>query len=164
MARNGESRAAAQPSPPQPDIVDPRLQRLYAYWLRERRERALPARTDIDPVELRFVLAYLSLIDVVEGPARFRVRLQGTELEHWVGCDLTGKTLDQWPSQTLAALAQQYLSTAVETGAPFHRLGDEIIDDRVRRYEVLVLPLASDGVTVNMLLSAVVCGDDRPQS
>ena len=38
---------------------------------------------------------------------------------------------------------------------------EQIIDDIPRRFEALILPLAADGVVVNMLLAAVLCRDDR---
>ena len=162
MARKGRDRALAHPvTPPQLKIVDQRLQRLHAYWEKERGARALPARTDINPAELRFLLGHLLLLDVLAEPGQFRVRLQGTELERWMGGNLTGKTLDQLPSRQLARAAQESLARAVETKAPFHKIGEQIIDEIPRRFEALILPLSADSVFVNMLLVAVLCRDDR---
>ncbi len=165
MAKKGGRPVHVQPATyPQLEIVDERLRRLREYWQKERGKRALPARTDIDPVELRYLLGHLILLDVLNEPGEFRVRLQGTELERWMGGNLTGKTLDHLPSPQLAAVAQECLARAVEARAPYHRLGAEIIDDIPRRFEALVLPLAADGIAVNMLLAAVLCRDDRSHS
>lgn len=162
MARKGGNRALAHPvTHPRLKIVDRRLQRLHEYWEKERGKRPLPARTDIDPVELRFLLGHLLLLDVLDEPQQFRVRLQGTELERWMGGDLTGKTLDQLPSRQLEAIALECLARTVEAKAPYHKIGEQIIDDMPRRFEALILPLATDGVIVNMLLAAVLCRDDR---
>lgn len=162
MARKAGNRAVHQP-PEQigPDIVDPRLRRLHAYWHDERGSRALPSRTDIDPAALRFVLGYLVLVDVCRDPVRFRIRLQGTELGWWIGADLTGKTLESLRAPELRSLAAELLMRAVESGAPLHKVGEEMIGDLPRRYEALLLPLASDGINVNMVLAAVLCRDDR---
>lgn len=158
MARSGGRHAIAHSTPPQqPEIVDHRLRRLYEYWQRERGMRPLPSRTDIDPRQLKFLLGYLSLLDVLKEPLRFRVRLQGTELGWWLGGDFTGRTLDQLPASQLAAVIHQRLANAVNTAAPCHHRGEEIIADLPRRYEALILPLATDGMTVNMLLTAVLC-------
>jgi len=146
---------------PQLEIVDERLRRLYEYWKKERGKRPLPARNDIDPVELRYLLGHLILLDVLNEPRQFRVRLQGTELERWMGGDLTGKTLDHLASPQLATVADELLAQTVEMRAPCHRLGMQVIDDIPRRFEALVLPLAANGITVNMLLAAVLCRDDR---
>lgn len=162
MARKGGNRALAHPMRrPQLEIADRRLQQLHEYWEKERGKRALPSRTDIDPVELRFLLGHLILLDVLNEPRQFRVRLQGTELERWIGGNLTGKTLDQLPSRQLEAVAQECLARAVATKAPYHKIGEQMIDDIPRRFEALVLPLAADGVVINMLLAAVLCRDDR---
>jgi hypothetical protein len=162
MARDGGGRAVAHSvSPDLPRIFDPRLRQLLAYWNKERGERPLPARTDIDPVELKFLLGYIMLLDVLPEPRQFRVRLQGTELQWWLGCDLTGKALDQLPSAELVAVAHDCLASTVETRAPFHKMGDELIGDMPRRFEALLLPLASDGVVIDIVLAAVLCRDER---
>jgi hypothetical protein len=165
MARKGGHGALARSvKRGQPDIVDRRLQALFAYWEKERGDRALPSRHDIDPAALRFVLGHLILLDVLRDPIQFRIRLQGTELEWWMGGDLTGQTLDQLRSPGLSALAHQCLTTVIETRVPFHKIGEETIGDLPRHYEALLLPLASDGVSVNMVLAAVLCRDDRARS
>lgn len=164
MANDGRDRMLARSVPPQlPGIIDERLKQLLAYWDKERGKRPMPARTDIDPVELRFILGHLILLEVLRGPLQFRVRLQGTEMKWWMGHDLTGKTLDQLSSPQLEAVAYECLANTIETAAPYHKIGDEIIDDMPRRFEALLLPLGSDGVAVNMVLAAVLCRDDRPQ-
>jgi hypothetical protein len=58
-----------------PTIINPRLQQLYASWLAKRGGRRFPARADFDPIELRFILGNLILVDVVgkEKPAAARL-------------------------------------------------------------------------------------------
>lgn len=165
MARkSGHGALARSAARGQPDLVDRRLHALYAYWERERGTRGMPSRNDIDPAELRFVLGHLVLLDVLQDPLRFRIRLQGTELEWWMGSDLTGKTLDHLRSLALSALAHECLRKVVETRRPLHKIGEEIIGDLPRRYEALLLPLGSDGASVNMVLAAVLCREERAQS
>lgn len=162
MARKGGHEALARSSSRrEPPFSDPRLSALHAYWERERGDRSLPSRTDIDPAELRFILGYLVLLDVVRDPLRFRIRLQGTELEWWMGGNLTGQGIDQLRTPALRALATKCLTATVESRAPCHRIGEEVVGDLPRRYEALLLPLASDGVNVNMVLAAVLCREDR---
>lgn len=157
----GARAVARSATPQQPEIVDRRLQRLLDYWEKGRGARALPARSDINPGDLRFLLGHLILLDVVREPLRFRVRLQGTEVEWWMGGDLTGKTIDQLSSPTLAAAAQEHLAASAEAARPCHRIGEQKVADVPRRYEALILPLSADGKTVNMLLAAVLCHDGR---
>ncbi len=160
MARKSVSRALTQPAPSGIEISDPRLTQLLAYWEKARGKRRLPARTDIDPVALKFLLGHIVLVEVGTAPLHFRIRLQGSEMP-WIGGDLTGKSLEQIPSRELYALAFAALDATVETRAPQHKIGEEMIADIPRRFEALLLPIGSDGATVNMILAAVLCRDDR---
>jgi hypothetical protein len=165
MARKGGHRALARPAPGADlGIVDPRLRKLYTYWDKERGARSLPARTDIDPAELRFVLGHLILFDVLCEPLQFRVRLQGTELEWWMGGSLTGQTLDALASPSLREIACNLLGATVASRAPVHHLGEAIVADLPRQYESLLLPLARDGRHVNMVLAGVLCRDEHLRS
>jgi hypothetical protein len=61
----------------------------------------MPSRADIDPLDLRFAIGNLILVDAIEAePLRFRVRLHGTNLSERMDFDLTGKMLDEmrWSS------------------------------------------------------------------
>ncbi|MGE5147399.1 MAG: PAS domain-containing protein [Candidatus Eiseniibacteriota bacterium] len=147
-------------SPPAPPPVEPyhdELKRLYAYWLAKKGTRAAPARADIDPLEIAPLLPHVTLIDVESAPLRFRYRLVGTEIVNNVGEDFTGRYLD-----TLLRLAQRDLMAAelarvVASGQPAVNLWEYARHDgRHVRYERLVLPLSSDGKTVDMLLSGMV--------
>lgn len=111
------------------------LLRLYDYWAERRRGRSFPSRQDIDPVELRF-----------------RFRLVGSLMAQRMGFDFTGKMVDEiadaeYRDSLIAAYRQ-----IVESHRPSTVLYERVIDDRPRRFEVLRLPLAADGETINMLL------------
>ncbi|MHA1599845.1 MAG: PAS domain-containing protein, partial [Alphaproteobacteria bacterium] len=58
-------------------ISNDRLRRLLEYWRGKRGRRAMPSRTDIDPLELEEHLGRLHLLDVI-GPNLFRFRLYGS--------------------------------------------------------------------------------------
>ena len=133
------------------------MKRLYDYWERTRGSRPMPERKDIDPVEMQFILGHIALIDIVPRPARFRVRLQGTEFVWWTGCDLTGRTLDALPLPDIRALADKCLGQVADSGVPWHGSERRMLDDRLRVFEALILPLAAEGDQATMLLAAVRC-------
>ncbi len=90
-------------------------------------------------------------------PLQFRFRLVGTELVDRAGFDLTGKTLDAYPNPEFRASMRQRYTAVVESRRPLRSVQtDLVIDGRLRRYEALLLPLASDGETVDMLMIGVV--------
>jgi len=145
------------------DLVDPLLRRLFAYWDEKRAGREMPARADVDPIDLRFILGQLILVDVLpEKPPRFRIRLHGTELARRAGYELTGKMLDELPSTEFRTLARRSFATTAETRRPFHSIRDRILDGKLRRYETLMLPLSPDGDRVDMLLVGLRYSDMLP--
>src|SRR3546814_11077187 len=76
---------------------DVRLAKLLAYWEGKRGIRPMPARKDIDVLDLRFVLGRLLLLEVADG-RRFRFRLHGTALVDPVHYDMTGRFVDGLPT------------------------------------------------------------------
>jgi hypothetical protein len=140
-------------------IIEPRLRRLYEYWLVQKGHRRFPARRDLDPLDFPYALGSIMLLDVLRDPLRFRVRLHGTELVRRDTHDLTGKFLDEPPITVFHQLAVQRCKSMVATGNPavFHL--DRVLDNRVRRYEALWLPLSDDGANVTMLVCALIYQD-----
>lgn len=136
-----------------PDIVNPKLKRLFEYWEAKRGDRRFPARADIDPVDMAFALGNVILAEVLpETPPRFRIRLHGTTLTQRVGYDLTGKMLDEMPVPEFRDLSTRSFSKVVRTGEPLHVLADRLVDGRMQRYEAILMPLSSDGERIDMLL------------
>jgi hypothetical protein len=137
------------------DLQDPLLRQLHAYWLEKRGNRAMPARADIDPLDMRFILGSLTLVDVLYAPLRFRIRLHGTDHVHRAGYDLTGKMLDELPVSEFRQFAKSSFTATVETRVPRAGIRDRVMDGRIYRYEALLLPLSSDGGAVDMLLAGM---------
>jgi hypothetical protein len=153
--------AAPSTPPPQGPIpeaeLDPRLKGLLDYWRGKCSPGRLPARADIDPLELKSLLGNINLIEVVpqpDGTRRFRYRLFGTEFVFYHGGDLTGQWIDQIGNavyrQELAALYEH----VVATGATPMLSYDYILDSRRHRFQAVILPLASDGRDIDMILSS----------
>jgi hypothetical protein len=70
------------------------LREIYAYWQGKRGLRRMPARRDVDPVEMPLLLPHLLIGEVVDGGAQFRYRLTGTAITRALGYDPTGRTID----------------------------------------------------------------------
>jgi len=144
------------------DIAHPKLQRLYQYWTEKRCARSMPARADIDPLEMRFVVGNVILIDVIAGtPPSFRIRLHGTRLAEHAGYELTGKMLDDMPEEEFRNLWRASGNEVVGTKQPLHAQRDRILDGRLRRYEVIILPLSSNDNDVDMILCGLIHDDER---
>ncbi len=135
-------------------IEDDGLRRLYLYWDEKRAGRRFPARRDIDATQLSYILGWINLIDVLHNPLRFRFRLHGSMIVETVGCDMTGKFLDEYPVSDYRPFLEMVWGETVTRASPTHAFYDRIIDGRPRRFESLRLPLSSDGTTIDMLLVA----------
>lgn len=151
--------------PPQGPIteteLDSRLRDLLAYW-REKRTvrgagRRFPARADIDPLDLRSLLGNINLIDVVRGAdakPRFRYRLFGSEFVFYHGGDLTGVWVDEIPNPVYRDELNALYMMVVNTGATPMVSYDYLLESRRHRFQAIILPLATDGDTVDMILSS----------
>jgi hypothetical protein len=136
-------------------IEHPDLRTLYDYWNERRRGRRWPSRADINPLELKFALGNMSLVDVTRSsPPRFTFRLAGILLSQRIGQDLTGKTVNDIPDPAYRAEVAAIYGAMVEKGEPTLSLAERVFDGQPRRFETLRLPLSDDGEEVTML---VVC-------
>lgn len=140
-------------------IEDSRLQRLAAYWDSRRAGRPMPARADIDPLGMGYILGNLTLVEVRHGgpQLQFRFRLFGVNLVEDMGFDPTGQDLDTYPRPEMAEILRVSYTEVAETGRPFRRRRHRLVmDGRLFENESLLLPLSDDGRRVDMLLVAVI--------
>jgi hypothetical protein len=140
-------------------IKDDRLRHLLDYWERKRGSRRFPARADIDPLDFPYAMGWITLLEVERNPVRFRFRLHGTQLLAKNKYDLTGKYLEDHPLPEFAAHCRRVWTEVVEREEPTHGFYDQVVDGRARKFEVLRLPLAADGETIDMLLVCTVYSD-----
>ncbi|HUN47384.1 MAG TPA: PAS domain-containing protein [Stellaceae bacterium] len=134
--------------------ADPILAETLAYWRRQRGERAMPSRRDIDPIEIPKLLPHLQLVEVIG--ARFRYRLIGTALAQAFGRDYTGAYPEEVSSAARAEAVCRIYRLVQEKRRPvFLRssyVGAKNVDLIVNR---LYLPLADDDRAVNMILGSL---------
>ncbi|WP_341705296.1 PAS domain-containing protein [Ferrovibrio sp.] len=145
-------------SPLPEGLEDARLQRLAAYWDARRGDRAMPARADLDPLDMGWILGNLALVEVRRDGSRlqFRFRLFGVNLVADMGFDPTGQDLDAYQRQEMREILRASYTEAVQAARPFRRRRQLVMDGRQFDNESLLLPLAADGRTVDMLLVAVI--------
>ncbi len=144
---------ADQP-PPFPEAVkDQALLRLYRYWDERRAGRPFPARKDIDPVDFAYALGRVSIIEVEYDPLRFRCRLVSTQLTEHLGYEMTGKYLDEIPERSMREFVRDSYERALERRALLYETGTVLIERFEWWHETLMLPLASDGNKIDMLLT-----------
>lgn len=131
------------------------LTQVRTYWESKRRpDGGLPGRANIDPLEMRFALGHLVLTDVEPShPPRFRLRLVGSHVAERLGFDATGRYVETLADGDLAGHALSAYRQVVETRAPVVQKLDGVFGARYLKADILRLPLASDGRSVDMILS-----------
>jgi hypothetical protein len=138
-------------------IISATLQRLYHDWEARRRGREFPARGDFDVLELKYILGSLSLLDVAHDPVRFRFRVHGSAISERVGYEMTGKPLAELPGSDMREIIFRHYADTLAARAPIVQMRERLIaDDRMLNCEVLTLPLARDGATIDMLMTGVI--------
>jgi hypothetical protein len=127
------------------------LRDFHAYWLSKRCGKRVPARADIDPVELQRFLPNIFMMDVIDGGARFRYRLIGTAVGTALG-DYSGRYVDEALAPPHYALYHaKYLRVVRELAMSyavvriFWQEGPPVLFSR------LMLPLSDDQASANIL-------------
>ena len=147
-----------KPDPTPGDFSDPRLVRLLDYWWAgvTRAGGGLPPMTEIDPLQLKFVLGWLMIIEPLEGGADFKYRLFGTEITSIQRRDLTGcKVSDSFPN--FARWTSEAYRKVMAGRAPMmtHHSPQRYV--AVDRWERLILPYVdANGDVARLLVGAVI--------
>jgi hypothetical protein len=136
----------------------PEFRQLYAYWRDKCQGDRLPGRTDIDPLAFPALLPGIYLVDVIHTPGSdrlgFRFRLVGTAHLAINGIEITGMTVDEAFTGDHGRRARAAYEEVVATRRPSVVLNARAaVASRAHMiFDRLLLPLASDGHTVDMLI------------
>jgi hypothetical protein len=149
--------APARRAPDRLPLGHPLIQRIHAYWESKLAGRKMPRREDIVPEELGDLLPWVMLVEVVGDPTRFRLRLVGTGVVREYGREITGRYVDEldlggWQG----AVLDDYRRAVCECRPVASSYDYQKTDRRWITYERILLPLANDGTTVNMLFCGMV--------
>jgi len=164
--------AAVNAATGQPGIPDhPDLQRLLAYWCRQRGDRAFPRRQDIDPVDLCFMLNRIALTEIHDHDPRvgadtseprpvgatpiYRFRVVGTWWRELTGQELTGFWSDRMPSQSVSDITVSFYRTMTTLRRPLFDRRNAWIDERRFDYQIMIMPLSEDGQRISMIMTGI---------
>lgn len=136
--------------------ADERLKAVYAYWQQKRGGRPMPARRDIEPLDIPAVLPHLMLIDVEPGP-RYRYRLFGTEVTEAFGMNPTGKYVDEVMVGDYEKFLLGLYDDLCREKQPIYSTSIYGTKRDAKMWtQRLMLPLSSDGSTVDKVLACQV--------
>lgn len=128
---------------------------LFSYWDALRGQRAAPERGEIEPGEIRHVLADTFILEITDDRmARFR--LGGTRLCALFGGELKGQALHElWPADGQDEM-RHFIDVVVDETAGLVAGLAGVTDSGVRiDLELLLLPLRHQGKTQARLMGAL---------
>ncbi len=135
----------------------PTSRQLHAYWDRLRGERAAPERGEIEPGEIRNLLADSFILETDPDRRSGAVRLAGTRLCALFGRELRGTAfVDLWGEPQAAADPWRLVETvACDTVGIVAGLTGYTARDETLELELLLLPLRHRGKTQARILGAL---------
>lgn len=143
------------------ELRSKRLRRFYSYWSGRCGGREMPARRDIDPIDIPWMLGYVTLHDVLPDGG-FRFRIDASHTAAMFGFDMTGRTLAEYPVPEVREMIRSSLVAVIETRQPQRKDLDYGTAFRHWRYERLILPLSDDGERIDILMSAIDVAPTAP--
>ena len=148
----------SRPIDPSATFVSRELSDLYHFWLALAGERPLPARSDIDVLDLKPWISHVMLVDILSDPCDIRFRVIGTWIVERIGRDDTGKSMREIGlTPPRKRILDSYLDVA-RTMTPHTSQGHFYDRSQVHNHlnaERLLLPLSEDGVRCDKILSAI---------
>ena len=138
-------------------LSDPKIRKTYEYWLSKCRGDVLPARGDIDPVEIYDCLSALMILEVIDGGRDFRIRLAGSQVEEAHDRALKGLLVGEMgEGAELAAMLERFRAIVATRLPDFRSASLSMVGRAFIEFDRVALPLAEDGQTVSHLLCCYV--------
>lgn len=129
---------------------------LYDYWQRLRGTRPAPDRSDIEPADIRTLLADTFILEVVSR-TEYRFRLAGTRICALYGREMKGKDfLSFWKGKDRDAVASLLAAIHEDAAAAVIGVSGRSAHDRNIDLECLLLPVSQPGQGHSRVLGSLV--------
>ncbi|WP_085904371.1 PAS domain-containing protein [Kiloniella majae] len=131
------------------------LEYFFKWWHQSRGQNFAASPDAVDPLELRSVLGYLAVLDIIDGGEDFKYRLYGSAIMNEPGKDLTGLLLSDIWTPLRAFFAVTYRAVVLRKEPlytqhiPHHSL-------KMQTWDRLILPLSNQHDEVERLIVAIV--------
>lgn len=141
------------------DLSAPQLRELMAYWEARRGERAMPGRSDIDPMQVPRLLPHIFMVRLTREPLEFTYTLIGGENAEAHGQNFTGwkvHDLDSlWPGYGTAM--HDFYAYVARRGRPRAASGVmSFLDRGFYEFEAVYLPLAAADGEIGHIMGGAV--------
>lgn len=141
-----------------PEDCHPKVQALVAYWRSIHPAEGLPGRQHFEPCDIPTLLASLYLIDICSQGSALTFRLMGTRLVDLFEQDYTGQPFENAYDSGKRSNAYRDIQARIRDKQPrWHKAPGYFMKGRDHlTLERVVLPLARDGSTIDMVLGMIL--------
>jgi hypothetical protein len=116
----------------------------------------MPARRDIDPIEMKSWLGNLMLVEFPPDPMQYRVRLDGVNLQQFYGKSREGRGVEVMTSEEERPIVLPQYIVVLERKQPAYYETEFVTSEGILTSQrKLLLPLSEDGERVNMVLAGL---------
>jgi hypothetical protein len=139
-------------------FVDARLAKLAVFWQGHAKDGRVPDRAAFGPDALHQLglIGNVVLFDVIDGGARFRVRLVASGLTAITGRDNTGRFFDELYAPEVAAPIEESMRWTLRERRPLRSKGTfALVGKEFIAYETFTAPLTNGGEEAVLILTAV---------
>jgi hypothetical protein len=134
---------------------------LYDYWNDVRGERLAPTRFEIEPSRMSVVLSETFILERT-GAETFPFRLAGTRICDQFGRELRGSDFLSLAGSDYRAIVRALGAVTKSGAALLLEIEGETDDNRIAKFEVLVLPLLHPENEVTRYLGTISAIDPEP--
>ncbi|MGA7712359.1 MAG: PAS domain-containing protein [Rhizomicrobium sp.] len=121
-------------------------------------DRAMPHREDFRPGDVRWMLGYIYLVDVLDDGADYRIRLFGTFWQTIFGADIAGQRLSELEAVGVLTDLRRDYDVVAETGEPLFHPGKLVWPGKESiHYERLLIPFSREDGRISLILGAAHC-------
>ena len=140
------------PTPP-PSGEEQRLTfRLLSYWNRIRGDKPLPALADVNIQEIQEMWYFTFTISLGNMPEDHSFHYFGSKLADMFGNDYSGEMLESALKDLMIENTIGFYEKVVAARAPVSESSSFYLEGKEARYRSLIVPLSSDGQTIDYLL------------
>lgn len=135
----------------------PYLIEFLEYWRAKCGGRPMPARADIDPLDIPRLLPYVYMVDVLDDPPDFAYRLLGTDVVANTKIDFSGRKLSEIEAEGTQGRLLEIYQRVRDAGEPsVDRIRYKSRSGNEKYYENVLVPVSEDGLDVTLLFGAAV--------
>lgn len=138
------------------DLKSIRLKEVLTTWQVEcRGSEQLPAAKGFDILDYRVAVGSIDLVTVQRHPLDFIYRVHSSAGAKYVGCDLTGRSVNDHPDPQYGGFLRSVFTRATSARKPQIVIEDLLLtDNQLMPWEGLVMPMQDDEGQVSRLIFA----------